>query len=135
MDLRRYASRLQGPLLDRIDLRVNVPQVAAGAVAEIGAESSQTVAQRVAQAQRWADVGVTLNGHVPGHLLRRRPFRLARAATARLDRALDHGELSLRGYDRVLRVAWSLADREGRSTPGPAEVTRAMDLRSPELAA
>ena len=47
-----------------------------------------------------------------------------------LDRALDRGTLSLRGVDRVLRVAWTLADLEGRSAPGRSDVGRALLLRT-----
>ena len=52
----------------------------------------------------------------------------------RLDVAMT-GEVTLRGYDRVLRVAWTVADSRGRTAPGPDEVTTAMFLRSTAVAA
>jgi magnesium chelatase family protein len=72
---------------------------------------------------------------VPGHVLRRAPFRLPGAATAALDRSLDRGAVTLRGYDRVLRVAWSVADLLGRDSPGAADVAMALGLRSGQLVA
>jgi magnesium chelatase family protein len=72
---------------------------------------------------------------VPGHVLRRAPFRLPSTTTAVLDRALERGRLTLRGYDRVLRVAWSAADLAGREVPGRDEVATGLALRSGELVA
>ncbi|MGL5862777.1 MAG: YifB family Mg chelatase-like AAA ATPase [Phycicoccus sp.] len=132
--VRTYTSRLSGPLLDRVDLRVYVPPVRRAAIGEVAGEPSRAVAERVraargAQAERWRECGWTVNGAVPGHVLRRPPFRLAGSTTAVLDRALDHGRLSLRGYDRVLRVAWSAADLAGRIAPGPEDVATGLLLR------
>ena len=72
---------------------------------------------------------------MPGHVLRRPPFRLPAETTAVLDRSLDQGRLTLRGYDRVLRVAWSAADLAGREVPGRDEVATGLALRSGELVA
>jgi magnesium chelatase family protein len=72
---------------------------------------------------------------VPGHVLRRPPFRLSGSATASLDRSLDRGKVTLRGYDRVLRVAWSVADLHGRDTPSSGDVAMALALRSGQLVA
>ena len=52
-----------------------------------------------------------------------------------IDRALDHGMLTLRGYDRTLRLAWSSADLAGRSSPTAEDVDLALTLRSPGRAA
>jgi magnesium chelatase family protein len=61
--------------------------------------------------------------------LLRRKFRLAAAAMEPLRLALDRGVLSIRGMDRTLRVAWTLADLGGRTSPGLAEVTTALSFR------
>lgn len=134
---RRYAARLSGPLLDRIDIRVLVPPVPRGAFGEERGESSAEVRSRViearaAQTERWARVGQCLNGRIPGHVLRRPPYRLPSRVTAELDRAIDLGWLSLRGYDRVLRLAWSAADLVGRVAPGFDDVGLALSLRTGE---
>jgi magnesium chelatase family protein len=135
-ELRSYAARLSGPLLDRVDIRVDVPPVRPAAFADERGESSAVVAARVAaaraaQAQRWGTQGWSTNGAVPGHVLRRRPWRLPPEVTRVLDVGLDRGRLTLRGYDRVLRVAWTLSDLAGRDRPGPEEVGRATTMRVP----
>jgi magnesium chelatase family protein len=139
-EVRAYAARLSGPLLDRIDLQVHVPPVRRAALGDASGEPSAVVACRVraargAQQERWRDGGWATNGTVPGHVLRRPPFRLPISTTAVLDRALDAGRLSLRGYDRVLRVAWSAADLAGRSVPGSDEVATGLLLRAGERTA
>jgi magnesium chelatase family protein len=68
-------------------------------------------------------------------VLRRPPFRLPGEVTGVLDRSLDLGRITLRGYDRVLRVAWSAADLAGRDVPGRDEVAAGLALRSGELVA
>jgi magnesium chelatase family protein len=140
MEIRSYAGRLSGPLLDRVDLQVHVPPVQRAAFGDATGESSATVAHRVvaaraAQRRRWADGGWATNGLVPGHVLRRPPFRLPGEVTAVLDRSLDLGRITLRGYDRVLRVAWSAADLAGLEAPGRDEVATGLALRSGELVA
>lgn len=134
-EVRQYAGRLTGPLMDRVDIQVVVPPVPRASLGDPTGESSAVVAARVgrareAQRERWSTLGWTLNGDVPGHVLRRAPWRLAGSVTRDLDRALDTGQLTLRGYDRVLRLAWSAADLTGRPTPGADEVGLALGLRA-----
>jgi magnesium chelatase family protein len=88
----------------------------------------RVAAARDAAAERWRPYGVRTNAEVSGTLLRRR-FRPGNAAMEPLRRALDAGLLSIRGLDRTLRVAWSLADLAGRDVPGPAEVAAALSFR------
>jgi magnesium chelatase family protein len=140
MEIRQYAGRLSGPLLDRVDLQVHVPPVRRAAFGDEAGESSAVVAARVvaaraAQRERWSGGGWVTNGLVPGHVLRRPPFRLPGGATALLDRQLDMGRLTLRGYDRVLRVAWSAADLAGREVPDANDVAMGLSLRTGELVA
>jgi magnesium chelatase family protein len=135
MARRRYLSRLSGPLLDRVDLQVGVMPVSRAQMHDGRlAESTQVVARRVAEAreaqtERWRAHGWRLNAHVPGHVLRAAPFRLGRRATTDLDRAFERGAVSMRGYDRVLRAAWTVADLAGRASPGADDVGRAASLR------
>ncbi|MGZ4603457.1 MAG: YifB family Mg chelatase-like AAA ATPase [Kineosporiaceae bacterium] len=132
---RRYLQRLSGPLLDRVDIQVDVPPVsraemAAGAVAEHSVVVAGRVAgARAAQRERLRPFGRTCNGEVPGSQLRG-PLALPPATLRDLDRALDRGRLTVRGYDRVLRVAWTQADLAGRSHPDRDDVGRALLLRS-----
>ncbi|MGR7023410.1 YifB family Mg chelatase-like AAA ATPase [Geodermatophilus sp. URMC 62] len=110
LERRRYQARLSGPLLDRIDLRVDLPPVtrAAWLRGQEPPESTAQVAARVAAARaasaaRLGRAGLALNSQVPGRLLRER-WTVPRPALALAERALDRGVLSVRGLDRVLRV-------------------------------
>jgi len=133
--VRGYMAKLSGPLLDRVDLQVSVPAVTLASLAGQVGESSAVVASRVvsaraAQAERWASGPWRLNSHVPGHHLRRGPWRLPHRVTGELDRSLDQGLLTLRGYDRVLRVGWTVADLAGRSCPTRDDLGTALSLRN-----
>lgn len=130
---RRYLGKLSGPLLDRVDLRVEMLRVRTDAFCEGTGESTQVVRERVARAraaavERWRRHGVGANAEVSGSLLRQQ-YRLGGAAMDPLRRALDHGLLSIRGLDRALRVAWTLADLAGRQRPGVEDVKAAMGFR------
>lgn len=132
--LMRYQDKLSGPLLDRVDLQVELFGVGARQVrrGEAG-EPTAVVAERVraaraAQRERWTGTGWKLNGAAPGPALRSR-WRLAPATTAFLDRELERGALTLRGYDRVLRVAWTLADLAGVDVPDADHCGTALTMR------
>jgi magnesium chelatase family protein len=130
---RRYLGKLSGPLMDRVDLRVEMHSVRAGAFAAEEGESTAVVRERVAAArsvaeERWRPHGIRTNAEVSGSLLRRK-FRLEKKAMAPLRTALDRGSLSVRGVDRSLRVAWTLADLHGKTSPGVDEVLTALSFR------
>ncbi len=134
---RRYLGKLSGPLLDRIDLQIKLlPLRAAELLASTGlAEPSAVVAKRVAKARaaaaaRWADHGWRTNAEVPGTALRAKPWCLPVHDTEALRHLLDKGSLSARGFDRVLRLAWSIADLDGRDRPSRDDVTEATVLRT-----
>ena len=133
---RRYFSRLSGPLLDRIDLKVELqPVTRAELLADRAfAESSAVVAARVEKARarargRLAHTPWTTNAAVPGARLRR-DFPVEPAALRVLGRAMDAGQISARGVDRALRVAWTLADLAERERPGEEETAYAFALWS-----
>jgi magnesium chelatase family protein len=135
MAKRQYVGKLSGPLLDRVDLQVWLPPVTRASLAGEPGTSSAAVAASVAaargaQAERWRGSGWTLNSQVPGTRLRRGKWKLAAGVTADLDRALDRGQVTLRGYDRVLRLAWSVADLEGRTVPARGDLGTALSLRN-----
>lgn len=134
---RRYQQRLSGPLLDRIDLRVHIEPVAhADLLDDIATrESSAAVAARVAVARavaldRWQGTPWRCNGEVPGSALRLRPWRLPRAALGAVEGCVQRGQLSARGFDRVLRLAWTLADLGGRTVPSRDDVGEALFFRT-----
>lgn len=133
--IRRYLGRLSGPLLDRIDIELSLTRVSTAH----GVDSAQRVTTDVARdrviaareraARRLRETPWRLNARVSGEWLRQGPFALPPVARRPLDAALHRGALTLRGYDRVLRVAWSIADLEGRAAPGVHDVGRALFLK------
>jgi magnesium chelatase family protein len=130
---RRYLGKLSGPLLDRVDLRVEMHAVRGAAFTAEDGESTTRVRERVAAArsaagERWRPYGIRTNAEVSGALLRRK-FRLDAETMKPLRTALDRGQLSVRGVDRSLRVAWTLADLAGRTSPGLDQVTAALSFR------
>jgi magnesium chelatase family protein len=138
-----YLARISGPLIDRIDLRVDVTPVGPGELLDAaaggqGGESTALVAQRVVQAReravhRFAGTPWRCNAQVPGQVLRSR-WPLAVDALATAERALRAGTLSARGLDRVIRVAWTVADLAGLDRPDRAAVDTALGFRLGSLA-
>ena len=131
---RRYLARLSGPLLDRVDVKVEFLPVGRAELLSDRhfTESSSVVAQRVHRARQRAafrlkDTCWRLNGQIPGSELRR-SYRPAPGALAPLEHAMDIGEISARGVDRVIRLAWTVADLAGISRPTAAEVSYALGL-------
>ena len=118
----------------RLPLRVEMHREKAQAFAVEPAESTATVRKRVhaaraAATERWRPYGIRTNAEVSGVLLRRQ-FRLSHEVMGPLRTAVDRGLLSLRGCDRTLRVAWTLADLGGRTTPSKEDVTTALSFRA-----
>ncbi|TCO56949.1 YifB family Mg chelatase-like AAA ATPase [Actinocrispum wychmicini] len=131
---RRYITRLSGPLMDRVDLRVRMRPITRMSITDDSRpEPTSTVRTRVRQARqrardRWSTQGWTTNAEVPGPYLRRE-LALPRQATALLDRGLSTGAVTARGADRCLRVAWTLADLAGLEKPDADHVAAALDFR------
>ena len=133
---RRYFGRISGPLLDRIDLQVSLQTVSPadlldgmGAAEPSDAVATRVLAARAVAADRLTGTAWRINADVPGPLLRTR-WRLPSAVTWSADVRLDRGELSARGYDRILRIAWSLSDLAGQDRPTRSEVDEAVALRT-----
>jgi magnesium chelatase family protein len=133
-----YQSRLSGPLLDRIDLHIDVPAVSP---ADLGlpppAESSAEVARRVAaararQSARYAKLPperrIRTNAEADGMLLDEVAGTDA-SGRALLQRAAERLMLSARGYHRVLRVARTLADLDGAATVARRHIAEALSYR------
>lgn len=136
---RGYLRRLSGPLMDRVDIRVELlPISTASLLGLTPSECSAVVAKRVAEARltaaaRWSSIGCSVNADVPGTVLRAAPWRPPATALHELNRHVDRGTLSTRGYDRVLRIAWTLADLQGSTSPGSDHLNIAIGLRLKEL--
>jgi len=130
----RYAARISGPLLDRIDIRVEVPWLPPDVLGdERQQESSSRIRERVMlararQAARGPEGGAALNARLSGRMLRRfaRPDDAGRAL---LHSAVERLALSGRAHDRILRVARSIADLAGRPSVVADDVAEALQYR------
>ncbi|MER6981062.1 YifB family Mg chelatase-like AAA ATPase [Streptomyces carpinensis] len=133
--IRRYQARLSGPLLDRVDLRVEVDPVTRSELTrDARGESTATVADRVRAARERAAARLSgtpwrTNSDVPGRELRSR-WHAAAGALDEAERNLERGVLTARGLDRVLRVAWTVADLAGHDRPDATDVALALQLRT-----
>ncbi|MCZ9349939.1 YifB family Mg chelatase-like AAA ATPase [Streptomyces mutabilis] len=134
--IRRYQARLSGPLLDRVDLRVEVERLTRRQLAGDGSrgDATATVADRVRAARERAAVRFQgtpwrSNSEVPGRELRSR-WHAAPGALDEAERCLERGVLTARGLDRVLRIAWTVADLVGHGRPDAQDVSLALQLRT-----
>jgi magnesium chelatase family protein len=135
--VRRYGERISGPIKDRIDIScIFLPMRKAYLKTALQrTESSAVVGNRVQEARarqghRLRGTGWQTNGEVPGPYLRRQ-LPLPDALQV-VETAVNRGKLSPRGVDKVLRVAWTLADLAGRDRPGRDEVAVALAMRRGE---
>jgi magnesium chelatase family protein len=132
-----YQARISGPLLDRIDIRIEVPAVSAtDLILPSSSESSVAVAERVAvaraiQRDRFAAMGmagVLTNAQVAPSLIEAVAAADA-AASALMRNAAEAMRLSARGYHRVLKVARTLADLDGADSVGRIHLAEALSYR------
>ncbi len=127
----RYQGRLSGPLLDRIDVQVEVPAVPPEVLAQGAAagESSSAVARRVAHARAWAlERQQCLNAQLEGAALEAH-VEAEPAALAFLQSAMSRLGWSARSFHRVLRVARSVADLDGSTRVSSLHVAEAIQYR------
>src|SRR5215469_13408534 len=131
---RRYLARLSGPLLDRVDVKVELLPVGRAELLSDRqlTEASAVVAGRVREARlraakRLDGTPWRLNAQVPGSELRR-SYRPAGGALDPLERAMDLGQVSARGTDRIIRMSWTLADLAGLPRPGRDQIGAALGM-------
>lgn len=133
--MEKYLSKISGPLLDRIDLHVEVPAVPFTQLAEMppGAPSSdfraQVLAARELQAKRFGHRGVQVNGRMTPRQLRKL-CQLSAEAMSILKAAMEDLGLSARAHDKVLRVSRTIADLEGSDDIKPQHIAEAVGYRS-----
>jgi len=132
----RYRARVSGPLLDRIDLHVEVPRVPVAALADDAppGEPSASVrarveAARARQRRRLAPRAIPLNAHIPGREVRRL-CRIGPAGRRLLEAASERLGLSARAYTRILRVARTIADLAGEAEITTSHLAEAIQYRS-----
>jgi len=132
--IRNYMSRISGPLLDRIDIHLEVAPVdyrelAGGGEGEDSAEiRRRAVAARAIQGERFRSAGIHSNaGMTPKHL--KKHCRLSSPARELLERAMEELGLSARAWDRILKVSRTIADLAGEEELAPHHVSEAIGYR------
>ena len=134
LQVRRYLGKLSGPLMDRIDMRVQVEPVTRVEMAqtELGEPSSVIAARvlvaRAKAAARFSAEPWSLNSEIPSRALRT-TYKPERAAMNFLHDELDKERLTARGLHKIIRLAWTLADLNGNEIPLLADVKLAHRLR------
>lgn len=134
--IERYQAKISGPLLDRIDLFVDVPRLTRSELRSTTAEeSSGAIRERVCEArERQQDRQGLPNASLSGRRIRE-ACRLGEEAEALLVGAIERMSLSGRSHDRVLRVARTIADLSGREDIGVEHLAEALNYRRSQLVA
>ncbi|MEM7572810.1 MAG: YifB family Mg chelatase-like AAA ATPase [Bacteroidota bacterium] len=135
--VRRYLNKISGPLLDRIDLQVEVTPVPLDKLAakELPAESSATIAERVLaardiQSKRYENFqGIYCNAQIPSRMVRT-ICKIDTAGATLLKMAMEKLQLSARAYDRILKVARTIADLEAATKISPEHLSEAIQFRN-----
>ena len=132
--VKNYAGRISGPMRDRLDLFVNVPEVTFNEISERSkAESSAAVRERVnraraIQAQRYKDAGVTCNAHLPAEMTDD-VCELGSEEKAIVRSAFDRLGLTARSYSRLLKISRTIADLEGSEKIRKHHIAEALRFR------
>ena len=131
----RYMAHISGPLMDRIDIHIEVTPVSISEMsAPTPAESSATIRERVIKARevqlrRFEGLDIHSNAMMNSSMLRK--FApLDRCCSDLLERAMNHLKLSARAYDRIIKVARTIADLEGAESITPQHISEAIGYRS-----
>lgn len=131
----RYLNRISGPLLDRLDIHVEVPPVDFQKLSGVQeSESSARIRKRVnqarqRQAERFAGTGITCNARMTVQLTREY-CKLSGEALHLLEQAFDRLGLSARAYDKIVRVSRTIADLEGSDGIDSSHIAQAIQFRS-----
>ncbi|MBO4853109.1 MAG: ATP-binding protein, partial [Schwartzia sp.] len=134
-EVKRYTRKISGPLLDRIDIHIRVPQVDYKDLSSRQkAESSAAIRARVAAARerqfkRLQSCGIFTNAQM-NHAMLKEKCPLGDAAQKLLEMAFQKMNLSARSYDRIIKVARTIADLEGSQELCDRHVAEAIQLRN-----
>jgi magnesium chelatase family protein len=135
VQIQRYISKISGPLLDRIDIHIDVPAVKFRELAsDVPAESSSAIRERVVRArrvqlERFYGENIFCNAQMTPRLIRKVCIVDA-ASKSLLENAITRLGLSARAYDRILKVSRTLADLEGKENIEPGHVSEAIQYRT-----
>ena len=135
MQIQRYRARISGPLLDRIDLHVEAPALSLGDLrTEKPGEASAPMRERVQAARsrqhaRFAGTRITSNARMT-HAQIRKHCAIDSTLGDLLQQAMEQLQLSARAYDRILKVARTIADLAGTERIEPPHLLEAIQYRS-----
>jgi magnesium chelatase family protein len=135
LQIQRYVSKISGPLLDRIDIHVDVPAVKFKELAsDMAAEGSTEIRNRVVEArriqqERFSGERIFSNAQMTPRLIRKHCV-IDATAKALLEAAITRLGLSARAYDRILKVSRTLADLEGKAEIETTHVSEAIQYRT-----
>ncbi|MEK3722148.1 YifB family Mg chelatase-like AAA ATPase [Paenibacillus sp. FSL H8-0034] len=135
LKIEHYRSKISGPLLDRIDLQIEVPRIEYGQIVEKTAQlSSQEMKSHVDQARhiqlhRYKHASITFNSELSGKLLKQH-CQLSMEAEQLLQKSFEVLGLSVRAYDRILKIARTIADLDGSPQLGIPHLAEALQYRS-----
>ncbi len=136
-EVKRYISKISGPMLDRIDIQIELPSLSYDELADKNevSETSATVRERVISARRFAsermsgEKGIYCNAQMDAAQIRK--YCVTDSAAETLIRsAYERLGMSARGYDRIMRVSRTIADMDGKETIGAAHIAEAIQYRS-----
>ncbi len=133
--IHRYFSRISGPLLDRIDMHIEVTPVAIDDMnSSREEETSATIRERVIrarniQSERFSGLGIHSNAMMNSRMLREF-CRLDADSRSLIERAMDRLNLSARAYDRIIKVARTIADLDGAAEIGASHISEAITYRT-----
>ena len=135
LQIQRYLARISGPLLDRIDIHIDVPPLRQRELSgEESGESSTTIRERVrrarqSQQERFRRSKVYCNAHMSPRQIRKH-CQVGGEARSLLETAMERLGLSARAYDRILKVARTIADLEMAEGIQPEHIAEAIQYRS-----
>ena len=134
--IEKYRQRISGPLLDRIDIHVDVPAVNYKELrSDSGGESSETIQQRVEESRRVqlqrlvSHPGINTNADMTSRLVSKH-CKIDSKSERTLEQAMDTLNFSARAYDRILKVSRTLADLEGCADIGEIHILEAIQYRT-----
>ena len=137
LEVKRYISKISGPMLDRIDIQIELPSLSYDELSGAGGEEerSETIRERVRRAREFAaarmegETGIFCNAQLDSASIRKYCVADA-AAQGLLKAAYERMGMSARGYDRVMRVARTIADLDGSEVIGAKHIAEAIQYRS-----
>jgi len=135
-EVKRYLNKISGPLLDRIDLHVEVTPVSYDELSDFkpAKEKSADIRQRVEcarkkQCGRFDGMSIYSNAQMPSHIVRQ-SCQLKPESSALLKRAMEQLQLSARAYDRIVKVGRTIADLAGEKDIESAHIAEAIQYRN-----